>query len=128
MIEYKGYTGIFEYDSEIDSFVGRVPGIKGAITFYGKSTTELKREMVKSVDEYLAFCAERGIEPAKPYSGRFNVRMEPEVHRAVAEAAAEAGESMNDYVVRLLESATAKPAVTREERGVYERAKKSRSS
>jgi predicted HicB family RNase H-like nuclease len=105
MIEYRGYTGVFEYDPEIDSFFGHVVDIRGAITFYGKSLEELKREMATSVDEYLAFCEERGVEPAKPYSGRFNVRMEPELHRTVANAAAAEGKSMNEWAVEKLAKA-----------------------
>jgi predicted HicB family RNase H-like nuclease len=107
MIEYKGYIGVFEYEPEADQFAGHVEGIRGSITFYGKSVAELKRELATSVDEYLAFCKERGLEAAKPYSGRFNVRMSPEQHQAVAMAAASSGKSMNDWVVETLEQAIA---------------------
>jgi len=31
---------------------------------------------------YLEVCGERGVEPEKPFSGRFNLRMAPEVHRS----------------------------------------------
>ena len=114
MIEYKGYVGVFEYEPEIEQFAGPVEGIKGAITFYGKSIDELKREMAASVDEYLAFCEERGLSPAKPYSGRFNVRMDPETHRQVAEAAAAEGKSMNEWAVeRLGQAASSAPKPTR---------------
>jgi predicted HicB family RNase H-like nuclease len=107
MIEYKGYIGVFEYEPEAEQFAGHVEGIRGSITFYGKSVAELKREMATSIDEYLAFCRERGTEAAKPYSGRFNVRMNPEQHQAVAMAAASSGKSMNDWVVETLEQAIA---------------------
>ncbi len=36
-----------------------------------------------SVDDYLTFCAERGEEPEKPYSGKFVVRVEPELHKNI---------------------------------------------
>ncbi len=52
---------------------------------------ELKKAFQDSVDDYLAFCKERGEEPEKPFSGQFVVRAEPELHRAVVTAAKRAG-------------------------------------
>jgi len=106
MIEYKSYTAVVEYEPEEESFHGRVANIRDVITFYGRSVEELKRGMAASIEDYLAFCKQEGLEPAKPYSGRFNVRMDPEMHRAVAMAAASSGKSMNDWVVDALERAT----------------------
>ncbi|HIE28906.1 TPA: type II toxin-antitoxin system HicB family antitoxin [Candidatus Poribacteria bacterium] len=69
MIEYKGYIGVIEFDSEIDSFHGTVINTNDVITFYGSSVAELREEMRKSVDEYLEFCREQGREPEPPFSG-----------------------------------------------------------
>ena len=33
-----------------------------------------------SVDDYLAFCKERGVDPQKPYSGKLALRTTPEIH------------------------------------------------
>ena len=110
MIEYQGYTGVVEYLPEEETFHGRVANIRDVISFYGNSVEELKQAMATAVDDYLAYCSTRGIAPAKPYSGRFNVRMSPEQHRAVAMAAASAGKSMNDWVVEKLERAASSSA------------------
>ena len=113
MIEYRGYTGVFEYDPDIESFHGRVVGLADVISFYGKSINELKSEMATSVDIYLDSCAQDGVDPNRPYSGRFNVRLDPDKHRAVAAVAAAAGRSMNDWVAETLDTAIAaspKPA------------------
>ena len=106
MIEYKGYTATVEYDPDEESFRGRVANVRDVISFYGRSVEDLKRQMKASIDDYLEFCAEQGVEPAKPFSGRFNVRMDPDTHRAVAMAAASSGRSMNDWVVEKLQEAT----------------------
>ena len=106
MIEHKGYTGVFEFDPEIESFFGRVVDLRDEITFYGKSLSELKREMGKSVNVYLSSCAKDGVEPDRPYSGRFNVRLDPALHREVALVAESSGRSMNDWVVEQLKHAT----------------------
>ena len=37
MIEYKGYSGVFEFDPDSDSFHGRVINTKDVIAFYGAS-------------------------------------------------------------------------------------------
>lgn len=106
MIEHRGYVGVFEYDPDDETFRGRIVNLgKDGITFAGSSVEELKREMAASVDDYLAWCAERGEDPEKPFSGTFLVRAEPEVHRAVAVAAAREGKSINAWVTDALRRA-----------------------
>ncbi len=65
-LEYKGYTGVYEYQPETGDFAGRVEGIRDAITFYGRSMDELRHEMATSVDLYLKWCEEKGLEPESP--------------------------------------------------------------
>ena len=110
MIEYKGYVGVFEFDPEIDTFHGSVVNTRDVITFYGDSVSQLKEEMKRSIDEYLAFCRERGREPEKPFSGKLSVRTSPELHRQVAVEAARRHRSMNRFVQEVLEKAVAEGA------------------
>lgn len=106
MIEYKGYVGVFEYDLEEEVFHGRVSNLaRDGITFVGSSVEELKHAMEESVEDYLAWCAERGEEPEKPYSGTIYVRADPSLHRAVALAAARENKSINAWVTETLERA-----------------------
>jgi predicted HicB family RNase H-like nuclease len=98
MIEYKGYTGVFEFDPSGDAFHGRVIGLQDVVTFEGRSIDELRHEMEASVDDYLELCEEVGKEPERPYRGEFLVRTTPEVHRAVATAAEAEGVSLNAWV------------------------------
>ena len=77
MMEYKGYLGKVEYDDEASLFHGEVINTRDVVTFQGKSVAELKKAFRDSVDDYLAFCAERGEEPDKPCSGQFVTRMSP---------------------------------------------------
>ena len=101
-MEYKGFVAQIEYDAEIDSFFGNVVNVSSPITFYGKTTEELRREFAQSVQAWLDVCKERGIEPEKPYSGRVTVRMTPAMHRLIATAAATSGKSLNAWVVDAL--------------------------
>lgn len=105
-MNYKGYAGkIVDYDEETGLLHGRVLGIRDVVTFEAKTIEEAIGEFKKSLDVYLAFCAELGQEPAKPYSGEFRIRLTPDVHRKVALAAECDGQSMNEWVAGALASA-----------------------
>ena len=51
-----------------------------------------------AIDDYLALCEEKGIEPRKPYSGVLNVRLTPEIHSSAAMAAQKAGITINAFI------------------------------
>jgi predicted HicB family RNase H-like nuclease len=103
---YKGYIAIVELDEEDELLHGEVIGIDDVITFEAATVPELRRAFVSSVNDYLAFCKERGEEPNKPYSGKILLRMEPEVHRKAEICAREAGLSLNKWMSSCIEKAT----------------------
>ena len=55
--------------------------IDALFTFQGQSVAELKKAFRESVEDYLDFCASRGEEPGKPFSGHFVTRVSPDLHR-----------------------------------------------
>jgi predicted HicB family RNase H-like nuclease len=57
------------------------------------------------VDDYLAFCAERGESPEKPFSGKFVVRLPAELHRKAYIQAKLADKSLNRWVTEVLQTA-----------------------
>jgi predicted HicB family RNase H-like nuclease len=108
MMEYQGYIGKVEFDDEASIFHGEVINTRDVITFQGKSVAELKKAFRESVDDYLAFCAERGEEPDKPFSGQFVARVSPDLHRRASLAASVAGwrgKSLNAWVAEQLQTA-----------------------
>ena len=107
-MEYKGYVGKVEFDDEAGIFHGEVLDTRDVITFQGQSVDELKTAFQGSIDDYLAFCEERGEEPDKPYSGQFVTRIPPELHRQVNRAASISGKSLNAWVVEQLQAAVAR--------------------
>jgi len=107
MMQYKGYVGRVEFDDEAGIFHGEVLDTRDVITFQGQSVTELKTAFEESIDDYLAFCKQRGEEPDKPFSGQFVTRVPPELHRQVNRAASLAGKSLNAWVVEQLQTAVA---------------------
>ena len=101
-LEYEGYRALIEFSQEDDTFVGKVVGIDDQIVFDGKSVRELKRNFKAVVDNYVAHCRERGEEPEREYSGRFNLRLSPEQHRKLARDARRQGKSLNELVAERL--------------------------
>ncbi len=108
MMNYKGYIGHVNYDDESKLFSGEVINTRDVITFQGTSVDELENAFRDSIDDYLEFCAERGEEPEKPYSGKFNLRLEPELHRQVAIEAGLAHKSLNAWVRDTLNKAVSR--------------------
>ena len=103
MMNYKGYIACTEYDDEAGIFSGTVINTRSVITFQGTSVEELRREFQLSVDDYLEWCKEDGVEPEKSYSGRFNLRLSPSLHQRVALAARSLNMSLNSFVEKSLQ-------------------------
>ena len=105
-MEFKGYRAHVEFDDDADIFHGEVINIRDVITFQGKSVDELRQAFEDSVEDYLAFCAQRGEEPEKPFSGRFTVQLSPEQHRKVILAAEKAGKGVDKWIAEVLDQTT----------------------
>ncbi len=97
-MKYKGYLGAVEYDYEEKIFHGEVIGLKDVITFQGKTVDEFEQAFKDSIDDYLAWCSERGEKPEKTYSGNIRVRMDQTLHAHLAVEAARQGISLNDLI------------------------------
>lgn len=108
MMEYKGYAAEIEFDGSVGRLHGRVvnSGPYPIATFEATDVDGLRREFQRSIDEYLASCHEDGVEPRKPYSGKLNVRLGPDLHQRVARLAAESGMSLNSWIRTALEERT----------------------
>lgn len=113
MMECRGYVGKVEFDDEAAIFRGEVINTRDVITFQGESVGELMQAFHDSVDDYLAFCKERGEAPDKPFSGQFVTRISPELHRQVNVAAAVSGKSLNAWVTEQLQAAVQRLGATK---------------
>ena len=90
-----GYHAKIEYDEELDLFRGEILGLSGGADFYGKSPKELRTEFKKSLEVFLKVCREKGLEPRRHFSGKFNLRISPELHERLAIEAQAQGKSIN---------------------------------
>ena len=103
--EYKGYKGSVEYSKEDNCLFGKVQGMSKALILYeGQTLEELRKDFEAGVDSYLEGCKADGVEPAKPYSGRLNLRMSSELHSRVAAFVAASGTTINDFINRAIKN------------------------
>ena len=98
-LRYKGYTGNVVFSEEDNTLYGKVLGLRrDAIIYEGDSIADIRKDFENAIDHYLESCISRGIEAEKPFSGRFVLRMTPDLHGRTAERAEELGESINDFI------------------------------
>jgi predicted HicB family RNase H-like nuclease len=103
-MKYKGYEGSIAYDEEAEIFHGEVINTKDVITFQGTSVKELKKAFKESIEDYLAFCEEKGEEPEKQFSGNLVIRIDPQLHRKLAIQAKKKNKSLNALIEERLAS------------------------
>lgn len=102
-----GFHAKIEYDAELDQFRGEILGLTGGADFYGKSPRELRVEFKRSLAVFLEVCREKGIEPRRSYSGKFNLRISPDLHEKLAITAQAEGKSINTLAQEALEQRVA---------------------
>ena len=110
MMEYNGYIGKVEIDEEAGILHGEVINIRDVVTFEGRTVEELQQAFRDSIEDYLEFCAQRGEDPEKPFSGRFVVRLPAELHRKAYIKAKLADKSLNSWVTEVIETAVQEEA------------------
>ena len=99
----EGYSAKIEYDEELDLFRGEILGLSGGADFYGKNTRELRAEFKKSLQVFLEVCEEKGLEPRRHFSGKFNLRISPELHEKLVIEAQALGKSINTLAQEALQ-------------------------
>lgn len=101
------YLRIVEWSDEDRCYVGRVPGLAlGGI--HGRNPEKVFAELGQVIDELIEVYEREGRPlPAstagKTYSGKFNLRIGPELHERLAIESFKTKESLNSYCRRVLE-------------------------
>lgn len=86
MLDYKGYHATVEYRPDDTLLFGRVLDLNDTVVFEAERVADVQAAFQEAVDETLDVCAEIGKDPDRPFSGRTNVRLTPDLHRAAAVA------------------------------------------
>ena len=105
ILQYKGYHGSVEFSSEDNVFFGKIVSIRDVVTFEGKTVSEITKSFHYMVDDYLKTCKELGKEPDKKYSGSFNVRLKPRIHKLASVRSSVMKISLNKFVEQAVEKA-----------------------
>ena len=101
------YHATIEFDPDLDLFRGEILGLNGGADFYGKNPKELRVEFKRSLQVFLEVCTEKGIEPRRHFSGKFNLRISPQLHEKLAMAAQAKGKSINTLAQEALQDSFA---------------------
>jgi len=104
LMSVDGYQARIEYNPETDQFRGEILGLNGGADFYGSNPEELRKEFRHSLAVFLEVCREQGLEPRKQYSGKFNLRIPPELHEQLSLEAEIQGKSLNALALEALEN------------------------
>ncbi len=102
---YKGYAARIEFDAEDRIFVGRLAGITDIAVFHGSTVDELESAFHETVDHYIEVSERTGRPVQKPYSGNLMLRINPDIHAAVATASQIEGKSINQWAAEVLDEA-----------------------
>lgn len=105
LMDINGYQAKIEYDPETEQLRGEFIGLNGGADFYADNLKDLHRQGLESLQTFLEVCNEKGIEPRKQYSGKFNVRVSPKTHAAAVAAAAAHNQSLNEWVSQAINQA-----------------------
>lgn len=106
VIEIDGHKAVVSFDPDIAMFRGEFLGLSGGADFYAESVKALEAEGRKSLEVYLEVCREKGFEPFRSFSGKFNLRLDPTLHEKATVAAAAQNKSLNEWVAEAIEAAT----------------------
>jgi predicted HicB family RNase H-like nuclease len=98
MLEIDNHKAVIQFDPDIGKFRGEFLGLNGGADFYADSVEGLRVEGRISLRVFLDTCQERGIEPYRSFSGKFNVRVPEQLHAEAVLTAAARGISLNDLV------------------------------
>lgn len=102
VMEIQGHKTVITYDPDIALFRGEFVDLNGSADFYAADVEGLKREGEISLKVFLDVCREKGIEPRKAFSGKFNVRIPEHLHADIVSAAMAQGKSLNQWITEAL--------------------------
>jgi len=102
ILKYKDYAGSADLDMDRGVLRGKILFIGDLVTYEAPTVQQLQQEFEAAVDDYVDTCKQIGKAPQKSFTGVFNVRIEPECHKALAMLAAADGRALNALVAEAL--------------------------
>ena len=97
-MKYKEYLGSAEVSQKDGCLHGKILFIEDLVTYESETVPGLNQDFEAAVDDYLETCEQVGKEPDRPFTGTFQIRVPPELHRQAAMEAKIAEQSLNEWV------------------------------
>jgi predicted HicB family RNase H-like nuclease len=102
------YLKFVEWSEEDQCYVGTCPGFfHGGV--HGSEERKVYAELCEVVEEHIEFSLREGLPLPPPtnreYSGKFMLRVNPDLHKVIAIQAMKAGQSLNSYCQSVLKAA-----------------------
>ena len=105
ILQYKSYCGSVEVSFSDGCLNGEILHINDLVTYEAKTPVELEQSFHEAVDNYLNYCEKKGLSPNKPFSGTFNIRISPDLHKEAAIQATLKGQTLNDFIKKAVADA-----------------------
>lgn len=102
ILDYKEYAAELYLDTQDKIIVGQVINTADIISFHGETIKEAEQAFHDVLDSYLEVCEQENVEPSKPYSGKFNLRIPSNLHRNLSINAIKSNMSLNEYTENLI--------------------------
>jgi len=112
------YLKIVEWSDEDQCYVGSVPGWIGKCC-HGDDEVEVYHQLGQILEEWIEVYEEDKIPlpssiTAKKYSGKFQLRIDSDLHKALTIKAMQANESLNNFCGKILKKTILQADVTRD--------------
>ncbi len=105
MKERDRYLKLVEWSEEDNCYIGSIPGWIGQCC-HGDEEEKVYHELCKILDEWIEIYnnEESPLPPPtnKKYSGKFQLRLGSELHKAISLRAMQTGDSLNNFCVKML--------------------------
>ncbi|NOY68768.1 MAG: toxin-antitoxin system HicB family antitoxin [Deltaproteobacteria bacterium] len=111
------YLKIVEWSDEDQCYVGSIPGWIGKCC-HGDNEVEVYHQLGQILEEWVEIYEEDNIPlpssmTAKKYSGKFQLRIDSDLHKALAIKAMQADESLNNFCGKILKKTILRADVSR---------------
>ena len=111
------YLKIVEWSDEDQCYVGSIPGWIGKCC-HGNNEEKVYRELCQILEEWIEIYEEDNIPlpssiTSKKFSGKFQLRIDSDLHKALTIRAMQANESLNNFCGKILRKTILQPDISR---------------
>jgi len=101
----KEFIKLVEWSEEDQCYIGSIPGWTGQCC-HGEDEESVYHELCQIAEEWINIYKDSGLvlpyPTNKKFSGKFQLRLENELHETLSLKAMQTGDSLNSYCVKLL--------------------------